>query len=510
MRVGTHSEPNPGERSGREEVAPDPVPGTAAPPETTAPLTVESTLALQRSAGNAAVAHLIESRAAGGGRPEDDGDDGIDTGPRSFVRSSSRPAPLARQPAPAAGSGVKNKEGILDGAHIKTYGDAAEFLTSRAAELEKERGLILGDTAPAPPSLFNAADEARRLAATCRAGGSGPIDEVTYDEVDAWYTKAGKAMAEGEDARIALAAQKLREIKLKAEEGDRVAADTQAKLADKRAAAFAKSDSSILGKIFKLSEALAKAGIAFKLMKERALETERVLETPMATAARVAAAQGGPNVGKISASYKLPQATEMAPVLQAARTVIAAIDVAMAAAELLSPKKSESEKAKSDIKAAVKMTGAVGTLIGAASGVNIMLSFYIGPMTDACLKALGGLEDVGRTVNRDLIAQGLYDKVNWSLEPGGRAVFDFMLAVRNASGPEAVPSPVPKAVADYFVDNKSEIEAGVTGGDEGEAMPTTGHWFWKKTDPKKIAKWVFDHKQYLWEIFYGSKQPNVT
>jgi hypothetical protein len=152
----------------------------------------------------------------------------------------------------------------------------------------------------------------------------------------------------------------------------------------------------------------------------------------------------------------------------------------------------------------------VGTLIGASAGVGAMLSFYIGPMTDKCLEALGKLEDVAKSINRDMIEQGLYDKVNWAEEPGqpdARALFNFMLAVRGASDAEGVPLPVPKAVGDYFVDQKGDLQAGV-GGDKKDALPTTGWWLWEKLDQKKIAAWVFSHKQALWEMFYGSVVPD--
>src|SRR5262249_49838271 len=140
----------------------------------------------------------------------------------------------------------------------------------------------------------------------------------------------------------------------------------------------------------------------------------------------------------------------------------------------------------------------------------IYLNLYVQPMTEACLAALSKLENVARNVNKDLIEQGRYDLVNWSLEPGGRPMFDFMQAVMAASSPDQVPTPVPSQVASYFVDNRTDIAAGAAGGKEGQEVSTTGFWFWRKVDQQKIAQWVFSHRQNLWAIFYGSAKPGVN
>jgi hypothetical protein len=404
---------------------------------------------------------------------------------------------------------VKSREGILDDTHIKSFTDAGGFLTDRAAKLEQERALILGDTTPCPASLFNAAAEGHTLAATCNAGGAADIDEVTYDQVDAWYTKACAAMNEGENARALTAAQQWKDIKLKLQQGQATVDDTQAKLADKRAAAFMANDQSMLGWLWQWGTTLLDTSMAIK----PCLEATTEMEYTLANIAHGLTADLGPNVGKIEVGFKVAEASKFAKFVEAAdklNIVFSSINAVMAAATLVSSGKSQNEKAKSDISASVGLVSSVGTLIGASAAAGAMLSFYTGPMTDKCLEALGKLEDVAKSINRDMIEQGLYDKVNWAEEPGqpdARALFNFMLTVRDASDAEGVPLPVPKAVGDYFVDQKGDLQAGA-GGDKKDALPTTGWWLWEKVDQKKIAAWVFSHKQVLWEMFYGSVVPN--
>jgi hypothetical protein len=105
-----------------------------------------------------------------------------------------------------------------------------------------------------------------------------------------------------------------------------------------------------------------------------------------------------------------------------------------------------------------------------------------------------------RGPNRTLIQLGEFDTVNWSLEPGERPVFDFMLAVMQAKDVSGVPTPVPKKVASFFLDNKGTLTAGVGGKDK---LPTTGLLIFEKLDESKIARWAFRNRKNLWGMLYG-------
>ena len=37
-----------------------------------------------------------------------------------------------------------------------------------------------------------------------------------------------------------------------------------------------------------------------------------------------------------------------------------------------------------------------------------------------------------------------------------------------------------------------------------EEVPTSGWWFWNSLDTDAARKWVFDHRQSVWDMFYGS------
>jgi hypothetical protein len=178
----------------------------------------------------------------------------------------------------------------------------------------------------------------------------------------------------------------------------------------------------------------------------------------------------------------------------------AAFQLARAALDLVSNGKTESASGHAAVSAMSTVVSAGGTLLGASAIFTVYSNLYIGPMVSACLSALKRLEDtMSKTQNRTLIALGEFDLVNWSLEPGGRAMFDYMLKLMKAGSAADAPLP-PGKVSDYLVDNEDDFEAGATGKDE---MPMTGHWFWRDTDDAQIKTWLFRHRKDMWGMLYG-------
>jgi hypothetical protein len=105
-------------------------------------------------------------------------------------------------------------------------------------------------------------------------------------------------------------------------------------------------------------------------------------------------------------------------------------------------------------------------------------------------------------LNQLEIAQGNLNDVDWSVEPGGRAAFDFMVLVMHAEGYYEIPSAIPGAVDELITDSEDEFSKGT-----GEEVPTKGFWFWKHTNPNKIRQWLFNHRQAVWAMLYGSVTP---
>ena len=158
-------------------------------------------------------------------------------------------------------------------------------------------------------------------------------------------------------------------------------------------------------------------------------------------------------------------------VLERINKVYAKFQLVSAGIDLLTEGKTANQKGHKGVAAMSTLVGAGGTLLNASAGFSLYGNLYIGPMVEGCLTLLGKLEDrLSKTSNRDYIEAGRPEMVNWSLEPGGRPMFDFMMVLMQAGSAADVPEP-PKAVDAYFVDNEDDFSAGV-GKKGGELRPT--------------------------------------
>jgi hypothetical protein len=207
---------------------------------------------------------------------------------------------------------------------------------------------------------------------------------------------------------------------------------------------------------------------------------------------------GGTGPGKI-----IDVSGKVSGVLEIAEKVnkwYAAFQLARMALDLMTPGKTSSAGGMKGVSAMATVMSAGGTLLGASAGFTLYSNLYIGPMVSACLDQLKRIEDtLSRTTNRAWIEMGKFDYVNWSIEPGGREMFDYLLQVMRASSGADLPIPRGKA-NDYLVDNEDDFDAGI-GGKDG--MPMTGHWFWRDTDDDSIRQWLFRHRKDMWAMLYG-------
>jgi hypothetical protein len=207
---------------------------------------------------------------------------------------------------------------------------------------------------------------------------------------------------------------------------------------------------------------------------------------------------GGTGPGKV-----IDVSGKVSGVLEIAEKVdkwYAAFQLARTALDLITPGKTTSADAMKGVAAMSTVMSAGGTLLSASAGFTLYSNLYIGPMVSACLDQFERIEDtLSRTTNRAWIQMGNFDYVNWSIEPGNREMFDYMLQVMRASSAADLPIPRGKA-NDYLVDNEDDFEAGI-GGKDG--MPMTGHLWWRDTDDDSIRQWLSQHRKDMWAMLYG-------
>lgn len=188
-------------------------------------------------------------------------------------------------------------------------------------------------------------------------------------------------------------------------------------LRDRQRAAFRAGDENVL------------LGVADTIatVVDTLLITRGAIDATLDTASELRAWASTARTGRslADASARISQVLEVA---ERVNRWYAAFQLARAALDLVAGGRTASAQGHAAVSAIATTVSAGGTLLSASAGFTLYSNIYIGPMVNACLTALRRLEDtMSRTQNRSLIQLREFDMVNWSIEPGGRPVFDYML-----------------------------------------------------------------------------------
>jgi len=371
--------------------------------------------------------------------------------------------------------------------NIGTYESAAMVIRYWAAVLQSDADQNTKDGLAVPTDVAEIVKAAHENDRVWAGGGTEPLDKGNEKVLRDWFDKYARAI---NSVRSEQAAEAARRVRATVDEMRKVQAAMEAAepaLRERQRSAFrAGSESELL----KTADAIA-------TIVDTALTTKTTIEEAMAFSDSLRFL-GGTGPGKI-----IDLSGKVSGVLEIAEKVnkwYAAFQLARTALDLMSPDKTSSAGGMKGVSAMATVMSAGGTLLGASAGFTLYSNLYIGPMVSACLDQLKRIEDtLSRTTNRAWIQMGEFEYVNWSIEPGGREMFDYMLQVMRASSGADMPIPRGKA-NDYLVDNEDDFEAGI-GGKDG--MPMTGHWFWRDTDDDSIRQWLFRHRRDMWAMLYG-------
>ena len=177
---------------------------------------------------------------------------------------------------------------------------------------------------------------------------------------------------------------------------------------------------------------------------------------------------------------------------------LSAINIAFTVADR-SKRATEAEQGMKDLNDVVNVSTDLASLSGASMPphFSLMTALYIKPALKVISKQIGALVEQLNEENRVSVAV-TGDLMYPNAEPGRQPMFDFMLAVMHASDASGVP-PIDDDVEDYLYDHRDKLEAGAE-----EEVPTSGWWLWNSLDTDAARKWVFDHRQSVWNMFYGS------
>lgn len=427
-------------------------------------LTVRSVLALQQTAGNVAVARMLSQAPA---------------------RVLQRGDPTAGDP-PSASQALR-----LGGRLIETYEDAAFEIEGWCLDLEDEVDALTDHEIEVPEILQITHREGLDLADVLDGGGLEPLDDENAVELQAWYASYVKAVNAGRSAQAIESAARANAAAARLEKLNAKLKQLEIALRDEQRKRLRDGD----------EDGLLATADAIATIVDTALITKKAVDPTLDVANRLQlfAGTGGTASSPINLSGKIGSVYDA---LNKLNGLVAKLQLVTTAIGLVTGDKTDAEGGREAIDAMVTVVSAGGTLLDASVGFTIFSNVYLGPMTAACLSGLAKLENlVSENRNREWIEAGRPEYVVWSVEIGGRPMFDFMLALMRARSARDVPAPL-QAVDECLVSLEDEFNAGV--GSAGGAMPTEGSWFWKDTDKGEINQWAFQNRKDLWGMLYGS------
>jgi hypothetical protein len=135
--------------------------------------------------------------------------------------------------------------------------------------------------------------------------------------------------------------------------------------------------------------------------------------------------------------------------------------------------------------------------VGLPPHMSLYTTLWIKPALKVITKQISMLVEQLSDINRVSVA-ATGDLMYPGAEPGGQAMFDLMVAVMHASDVAGVPK-IEGNVEEYLFKHREKLEAGAE-----EPVPTSGWWLWEDLNSEEARTWLFDHRQRVWAMFYGS------
>jgi len=385
---------------------------------------------------------------------------------------------------------------IVDGQNVGTYLDAIAWYTTRRDILLEQKRAFVKDGYMVPDGLDDLSTAADARIKMMRKLGSQPMSDSHVEGMLGWLDAYLKVMYECDRKMEVIAADRFRATQVEVQKLKEQAARLQPQLRDFQRSAFRSGNKS----------KLKQGAEAFATMLDNVLVAEqwvrdavtkfddiRVLGTTLRTQKALhGSSQPWHALMRKATNAKVAKLLSVADGLNKALAGWQLFDASLA---LLSGGKTSSDRASAGIALATTAASAGGTLLGASGFFTLYTNLYIGPMVKRILGQIDQLKDqisIGR--NRPYIQAGYLDQVNWSLEPGGREMYEFMHGVMRARSATDIGA-IPAAVSKYFSKHQGAFDAGT---------PKRRGVDINYADIDDKRSWVFGFRDDIWGMLYGS------
>jgi hypothetical protein len=261
-----------------------------------------------------------------------------------------------------------------------------------------------------------------------------------------------------------------------AENAERVAKETEKlapKMADTARAAFKSGDESLLSDIADITGNVTDIGLGIHELARKI--SEEIADTR---------------------GIELPAVSKYTEALDKLNKGLAIINLGLSLA---------GEKGKTELDEGLRWVGisagafsSLGTIVGLPAHMGLYANLYLVPLTKACIAGVQRIGDLVHEENKSWV-EFIGEPANYMVEPGGKPMWDFMLAVMRAKDEKGVPA-LSDEIAEYFEDHKGAFNAGAA---RGFDMPMSGMIF-KSLDRGEARSWIFYRRKQLWSMLYGS------
>jgi hypothetical protein len=426
-------------------------------------LSARQVVALQRAAGNTAVSDIVQR------------DGTAPTKPRAKVKLDLGWLDLS-------GGGIQTNEQLAAVARL-----AIASLESDLADIESDQ----------------VKTDAKEWMDTIRGSlpyfdrhGPEPIDESMVPLVNHQIDRLAAIHREVQKDKDGQLADALRAELRAAEKAAEEVEAMQPRLDDAMRAAFRKGDSSAVKDA--VSTVKSALSIGRNIRSLAAGITTDLLSLPVPSGTKMMVDTWSSQIGRVKVTIvNVNKYTEMLGNLGRG---LAAINIALTIADR-SKRATEVEQGMKDLNDVVNVSTDLASLptVGLPPHMSLMTTLYIKPALKVIAKQIGVLVEQLSDVNRISVAV-TGDLMYPGAEPGGQAMFDFMVAVMHATDVSGVPA-ISGGVESYLYDHREKLAAGAE-----EEVPTSGWWLWADLDSFRARSWVFLHRKQVWAMFYGSME----
>ena len=164
--------------------------------------------------------------------------------------------------------------------------------------------------------------------------------------------------------------------------------------------------------------------------------------------------------------------------------------------------KTELDKGINGIGFAAGAFSALGTLLGASAHIGLYANLYLVPLTKACLEGVAKLAEHMHEQNKTWV-EAFGAPGNYAVEPGGEPMWRYMTSVMKAASSKSVPEPSDD-VAAYFFEHRAKFDVGVNAKSSLSELPISGIYGFREVDKEKFKGWIFNNRNAVWPMLYGS------